>query len=988
MKKSYLKHLLLGLAICGLPMAYGQIHKKTASLAAEGLTATTSSALEGHSHDFGGEHAGEHCFADHITNAWLEEKGIAEQYKEERQRDAQAASEMTAGDRATYTIPVIFHILYNTAAENVPTADIYDLFDMVNLDFSSSNPDVGDARGAYGFVPADADIQFCLAAYDPSGTPLTEYGIHRVSTAETYFNPDTETNKMKSSATNGTDPWDRNQYINVWVCDITNGAASGTAGYAYKPTTTTLPPASIDGIVIDYNLGIPPTNRVLTHELGHFLGLDHTWGGGSGSCATDDGLTDTPNNKGPSFNFSGSCSGFQETCPGTQTQYENFMDYSNCQVMYTTEQTNLMQAVCAGSRNVLTTSATCTPLFPTPPVADFVADVTTIIEGGTVNFTDLSTNWPTGWSWNITPAGGVSYIGGTSSTDQNPVVQFSTAGTFTVALTATNASGSDTETKVDYIVVNPAGGGAIACDTLRNYTAAEGDNATYYGLTGEEGYYPSKATLSSGTLWMTRHAEIYNAPSATNVRRIRFPVIQVDDIGPSTNVVFNVYTDAGGLPGTIIGTESVPMSSLNEGYWNEIDFSPEIPVSGNFWVGWDLGTVAAEGFDTLLMLTTNFGDRPPGTSTSAEYYTNGFSGAWILTSDLFASGPDASLILDVLTSNGPAPNASVVWPDVETCVGMEISMNGSGSTNTDSYYWDIYHVTGASGYYATGPSITYTFGAGEEGTWEFELLADGSCLTDPSGVFTLTVNPELSGSINTTDETCVASDGEIDFSGVSGGSGSGYQYSINSGATFSGSPTFTGLISGSYNWVITDDGNCEATGTLTVGNTNPFSPTITPDQTITPGTPTDLTVTGGTSWTWYAGGDPAVIGTTATINVSPTVTTTYYCSVEDGSGCTADLEVTVYMDPAGVTDEDIANGFTIYPNPSNGIFNLHFMLSEATDLNVEVISMLGERVMQKNLYGVKNQTLPVSVDNVAEGVYFVVIKTEDKTVSKKLVIKK
>ncbi len=86
-----------------------------------------------------------------------------------------------------------------------------------------------------------------------------------------------------------------------------------------------------------------------------------------------------------------------------------------------------------------------------PPVADFSADVTSINEGDSVNFTDLSTNAPTSWSW--------TFAGGTpgTSTDQNPAVSYDTAGTYEVSLTAANAGGSDTETKTGYITVTGTG---------------------------------------------------------------------------------------------------------------------------------------------------------------------------------------------------------------------------------------------------------------------------------------------------------------------------------------------------------------------------------------------------------------------------------------------------------------------------------------------------------------------------------------------------
>jgi PKD repeat protein len=91
------------------------------------------------------------------------------------------------------------------------------------------------------------------------------------------------------------------------------------------------------------------------------------------------------------------------------------------------------------------------PAPPQPPAADFSADTTTVNEGDSVQFTDLTTNNPTSWTW--------TFAGGTpnSSSDQDPLVTYDTQGTYTVTLTADNSAGSDTETKVDYITVLPAG---------------------------------------------------------------------------------------------------------------------------------------------------------------------------------------------------------------------------------------------------------------------------------------------------------------------------------------------------------------------------------------------------------------------------------------------------------------------------------------------------------------------------------------------------
>jgi len=88
---------------------------------------------------------------------------------------------------------------------------------------------------------------------------------------------------------------------------------------------------------------------------------------------------------------------------------------------------------------------------PSAPIANFYSDDTNPEISQTVTFNDISLKSPTSWSWTFTPST-VTYVGGTTSTSQNPKVIFDEANTYTVALVATNDLGSDTEEKTDYII--------------------------------------------------------------------------------------------------------------------------------------------------------------------------------------------------------------------------------------------------------------------------------------------------------------------------------------------------------------------------------------------------------------------------------------------------------------------------------------------------------------------------------------------------------
>ena len=101
--------------------------------------------------DLNHAHDGHHCLSDALTQDWVSSYGIEDEYREQELRQNQDAQQpMTA--RATYTIPIIFHVVYNpnNPSENVSEAAINNLLNAVNLDFTASNSDVGNLRSGFG----------------------------------------------------------------------------------------------------------------------------------------------------------------------------------------------------------------------------------------------------------------------------------------------------------------------------------------------------------------------------------------------------------------------------------------------------------------------------------------------------------------------------------------------------------------------------------------------------------------------------------------------------------------------------------------------------------------------------------------------------------------------------------------------------------------------------------------------------------------------
>ena len=121
-----------------------------------------------------------------------------------------------------------------------------------------------------------------------------------------------------------------------------------------------------------------------------------------------------------------------------------------------------------------------------PPVADFSASNTTTVINTDVVFTDLSLNLPSSWSWNFNPST-IVYVNGTNASLQHPEVQFTAMGLYSVTLVATNANGSDTEIKTNYINV----GNCSYCTTsYSNQTDDWISNVTFNTIDKSSGSEP------------------------------------------------------------------------------------------------------------------------------------------------------------------------------------------------------------------------------------------------------------------------------------------------------------------------------------------------------------------------------------------------------------------------------------------------------------------------------------------------------------------
>ena len=278
--------------------------------------------------------------------------------------EARAASENQAqraamspviGRTGCTRIPVVVHVVYKTAVQNISAAQIQSQVDVLNEDFRQKNADLATVPAPFAPTTGDARIEFKLASTDPAGNPTT--GITRTATATTAFSDD---DSVKSAATGGADAWPSDKYLNIWVCPL----AGGLLGYAQFPGG----PAATDGVVIRHSAfgtvgtAAAPFNlgRTATHEIGHWLNLRHIWGDDGTGCAGSDFVADTPNQGGPNYGTPA----FPRVSCGNGPNGDMFMDFmdyvdDSAMTMFTAGQVTRMQAALDGLRSSIGTTIPC-----------------------------------------------------------------------------------------------------------------------------------------------------------------------------------------------------------------------------------------------------------------------------------------------------------------------------------------------------------------------------------------------------------------------------------------------------------------------------------------------------------------------------------------------------------------------------------------------------------------------------------------------------
>ncbi len=383
----------------------------------------------------------EPCAFDHISN---------NQNIVKAEKVIQQGAITLKSNHTIKTIPVVVHVFHQGGTENISETQIQSQIDVLNEDYGKLTGTPGDGNGV------DTEVRFKLAKIDPNGNCTN--GVVRINSSltnhKTYERP-----LLKQISF-----WDNTKYLNIYIVKSIPG---GTLGYSSFPGG----PADEDGLVVRHNyfgrIGTASSSmgRTGTHEVGHWLGLYHTFNNSCGTdlCTDGDYVCDTPPVATANFGCSASNSCSNDS-PDLPDQIENYMDYTSeiCSNMFTEGQRLRVQSSLTNLRADIWTQtnlvATGTDSLYAPPlvcsvVADFTSLNPEICVNNDVNFINTSLNEANAWTWY--------FQGGTPSTSniENPVVNYSSLGMFDVSLVVTNGTTTDSIVMSNFVsVTNPGVG--------------------------------------------------------------------------------------------------------------------------------------------------------------------------------------------------------------------------------------------------------------------------------------------------------------------------------------------------------------------------------------------------------------------------------------------------------------------------------------------------------------------------------------------------
>jgi PKD repeat protein len=615
---------------------------------------------------------------DSIIRARFPQRGTLDDFEVAIQRKINEINIQSKAGRTKATvisIPIIVHVVHNGEAvgsgTNLSKEQVAAQLEVLNEDFRRKAGTPGFNNSVVG---ADIEIEFCLSPVDEKGIQLTEPGIHRYRGGQATWTRSQIDGSLKPSTI-----WNPNLFYNIWTLNF-GGEDANLLGYAQFPDDSNLGglnekggPSTTDGVVVKYSSfgsadkGTFPVmqapynkGRTLSHETGHWLGLRHIWG--DGPCGNDF-VDDTPTQQ----NESRGCPGNKLSCSSsTPAMVQNYMDYSDdaCMNIFTQGQKARIRAVMELSprRKTLGQSNLCGSLVSEKPTAKFSSDKQTVLLGGEVGFNDLSSGFPTSWTW--------TFDGGdpNTSTLQNPRVKYNSPGKYKVTLKSKNALGESQPFEIaDYITVSEEG----LCGEVTNYLSTYTPSVVRFSSYGNyKGYLTGQNSLKSKAI-----SELFANPQGYSyISGVKIAFGKVYSTKEDATVTVTVW-NARGLqngPGSIIEQKQILLKQIKEDIANNrptsIVLDRETPVFNRpFQVGIEL---KYDG-DSLAIQSSAEGE-----ATAATSWIQSSTGTW----GTYAVNFGANIALNIRPIVGMNPSVQVAASKTLIYPGEEVILNARGAS--------------------------------------------------------------------------------------------------------------------------------------------------------------------------------------------------------------------------------------------------------------------------------------------------------------------
>ncbi len=815
------------------------------------------------------------------------------QYNQMIEQYMQSPLFKTAQTTANITIPVVIHIVYKTAAQNITDAQAISQFSVLDNDFNRLNADSVNTPVPFRTVAGRTGIRFCLAKRDPAGNPST--GIEHIATTTNTFATD---DKVKSLATGGANAWDVTKYLNIWICDL----GTSILGYGEFPTGAL---SNTYGLVLHYKYtgsggtAVAPFNkgRTGTHEFGHCFNLRHIWGD-AGQCGASDLCPDTPPQRGGTAAPAG-CNYGSPTYPWqantctrpdgvaganvTNTNgdmFMNYMDYTDDAAMniFTKDQcTRMLAVVTTAPWNVLQSSQACN----TPTGLDAGISLINTPAAGFVSCNNA-----------VTPVVTVANSGSITLTSVNVLYKMDAAATQTLNWTGSLASGSST-----VLTLNTISGLTAAAHTFSVWTSLPNNSTDQYllndgksttftittapvgqalplvegfesGATPPAGWVIQKAnTVDAAASWSvianttgliagsTKVARMDNYTSASNITgqldALRSPALTFTAANSSLGLTFDVAHKPYG--GTYMDSLNVYISSDCGGTWTRLY------TKG----GTQLATVAS---GTTAFTPTASAQWRRETVSLSSYA--GLSSVYLKFES--RSGWGNNVYLDNInvsyTAAATPPVANFSTAVSSACTSSSVQLTDMSTNTPTAWSWSVTPAAAISSATVQNPSITFS----SAGTYSISLTATNS---GGSNAITKTITVVATPTVVANNATiCAGSSATLTASGAT-------SYTWNPGALTGGTIVVTPTVATTYT-VIGTNGSCSNNKIVTV-SVNSAPTVVVNSPSLCAGGSVTLTASGASTYSWNTG------STATSIVVSPTTTTQYTVVGTNTLGCTS-----------------------------------------------------------------------------------------------------